>query len=725
MARRPPELAGMLWWWWALTAFFPTSNEISPLWQETGTCRNTFAAYYYCHALPGSGEGRVAAPAPELRSSPPLSSADSSTTVPRNEHCSAPSGPPRVNIRQSMRWRRLAMASSLSASWPDTQSRAASQSLSKTMYATKEPMTSPRAWPTRSEKETAEPRDAATEAAADWGDGGKTEGARKETGKEEVPRWDRHRLQPCQAQRGTSSRATSQMASLKAVHQRFLGLSRSSCSTTLQPVVVSPPFSLTRGGALTTASLATPAGGETIKTEVMGRRGGEEGEDDVVTNDDPPSAPASPAVPLLEVDVQRRWVKPSSASPATSMTATVPFTAPAVAPAGAADGAGAAATTVAAGEVGRRCSSSDAVVEQQLAPSVLRESAEKVRFNVFRLRTPLLASRSGVGEVMLWVGFLPRELGGLLWPLRDERHEPEEAERAECQRRFARQPADPGDSDCLCRCPPIVTAARRCEYNATHYLHALEIELQPPSSGGAGESEHGGRNETHRGYPEPQKPRQAPSQPENETSRVGDSQKTTHERRQEPHENGSASSGRNGPADLYRAPHFVLLDAETDRGRRPVLALGRQTLSGWPEGDTPQLLGLVTGKDNRCQSLWPTQDGYVRVPASSVSPKKADAGDGQSRERGDSADARGGEGGKRSRAKGKEERGREPRRSCQATRVLREVAHTLETVEAFYDTLRALLRTYWDRTRKWWCDSLASELQQRDQLAGRLRNLEL
>ncbi|AKI16046.1 protein UL150 [Human betaherpesvirus 5] len=174
--------------------------------------------------------------------------------------------PPRENIRHSMRCRRRAMASSASTPVSHTQPLAANHRRSRITYATTDPTNSPTASPAKSDKLEAD-ADPALHRRPDS--------------------LLRHLFQPCHAQRGTSSRATSHKASLNAVHHKLCGaLISSSCSTTCTPVIMDLP------------SLSVELSTEHKKKETPteGGWGGEEGEDDVLaTIRNTLSAPTSPA----------------------------------------------------------------------------------------------------------------------------------------------------------------------------------------------------------------------------------------------------------------------------------------------------------------------------------------------------------------------------------------------------------------------------------------------
>ncbi|AZV24246.1 protein UL150 [Human betaherpesvirus 5] len=174
--------------------------------------------------------------------------------------------PPRENRRHSMRCRRRAMASSASTPVSHTQPLAANHTRSRITYATTDPTNSPTASPAKSDKLEAD-EDPALHRRPDS--------------------LLRHLFQPCHAQRGTSSRATSRKASLNAVHHKLCGaMISSSCSTTCTPVIMDLP----------SLSVELSTEHKRKETQTEGGWGGEEGEDDVLaTRRNTLSAPTSPA----------------------------------------------------------------------------------------------------------------------------------------------------------------------------------------------------------------------------------------------------------------------------------------------------------------------------------------------------------------------------------------------------------------------------------------------
>ncbi|AHJ84710.1 protein UL150 [Human betaherpesvirus 5] len=174
--------------------------------------------------------------------------------------------PPRENIRHSMRCRRRDMASSASTPVSHTQPLAANHRRSRITYATTDPTNSPTASPAKSDKLEADADPALHRRPASL---------------------LRHLFQPCHAQRGTSNRATSQRASLNAVHHKLCGaIISSSCSTTCTPLIMDLP----------SLSVELSAGHKKKETPTEGGWGGEEGEDDVLaTIRNTLSAPTSPA----------------------------------------------------------------------------------------------------------------------------------------------------------------------------------------------------------------------------------------------------------------------------------------------------------------------------------------------------------------------------------------------------------------------------------------------
>ncbi|AKI15044.1 protein UL150 [Human betaherpesvirus 5] len=173
--------------------------------------------------------------------------------------------PPRENRRHSMRCRRRAMASSASTPVSHTQPLAANHTRSRITYATTDPTNSPTASPAKSDKLEAD-EDPALHRRPDS--------------------LLRHLFQPCHAQRGTSSRATSHKASLNAVHHKLCGAISSSCSTTCTPVIMDLP----------SLSVELSTEHKRKETQTEGGWGGEEGEDDVLaTRRNTLSAPTSPA----------------------------------------------------------------------------------------------------------------------------------------------------------------------------------------------------------------------------------------------------------------------------------------------------------------------------------------------------------------------------------------------------------------------------------------------
>ena len=129
--------------------------------------------------------------------------------------------PPRENIRHSMRCRRRDMTSSASTPVSHTQPLAANHRRSRITYATTDPTNSPTASPAKSDKLEADADPALHRRPASL---------------------LRHLFQPCHAQRGTSNRATSQRASLNAVHHKLCGaMISSSCSTTCTPLIMDLP----------------------------------------------------------------------------------------------------------------------------------------------------------------------------------------------------------------------------------------------------------------------------------------------------------------------------------------------------------------------------------------------------------------------------------------------------------------------------------------------------
>ncbi|AKI09528.1 protein UL150 [Human betaherpesvirus 5] len=572
--------------------------------------------------------------------------------------------PPRENIRHSMRCRRRDMASSASTPVSHTQPLAANHRRSRITYATTDPTNSPTASPAKSDK---------LEADAD------------PTLHRRPDSLFRHLFQPCHAQRGTSSRATSQRASLNAVHHKLCGaMISSSWSTTCTPVLMDLP----------SLSVELSAGHKKKEIPTEGGWGGEEGEDDVLaTIRNTLSAPTSPAAATahrLSFPAGSSFCLTTVSEYSQRLTSTAALTPPPPAVAAAFSFSSTVSETGAFPQstAGRTRVDDTAVVT---AGDPRSPVTHVTLLQIFRLRSSLLTSRSG-GTLRGGEHEAIPKVASLFWTLLkatqtvEITHKTPSADSHRNPQKYTDRPQ---------RLLLTALAIWQRTYNNTRADHAPQVRLlgniltyRRPQTATASAKAHTQQQ------PEEPKGQQIWAQTAGQAAPHGDEPHSDGELRRESH--SAPPTSRTLPDTILAVKRrsvaqrsHVRLDAkpglnERDGFRRRLLL----PLSGYFRANelrNQQFMGY--GTENGLKNTWLTR------PLDTAGGVRETIGERQDRDVADSA----------------------------TQRVFHTLYAALQTVRVWYTALGTAWRTSGSRTR----DSLFDGPRRRDRQAGRLRRLEL